>query len=331
MGILADNYKYEDDYANEGSGGYELFHGTWQSFLRNINPSMIARVKSVESEDADDSRVAEEHEWYKEEQFDNWQYSGTNESWASMTRDLPDPVSLIQKLDDDGIEWLTLNNSKSWDEPKDIGKKKYEYKLLKHDVYWATDAILVKQQDKEKAIQSLDGRNLWDGVELPTNDWQYLVNREKYWSPAYKDVYRDRQGWANSIDGLDVPYYYSCEQACGHIEDDQSCTINKYSIPCRLLFEGMGMEYDSHDGQYLDKDGNLVALTYGYNQILVKKEPLLRFLKQSGLAILWIVRGEKRVYISGGMGCQCVYAPCGVYYLDNNNVPEGILRTYKRV
>ena len=57
MGILADNYKYEDDYANEGSGRYELFHGTWQSFLRNINPSMIARVKSIESEDADDSRV----------------------------------------------------------------------------------------------------------------------------------------------------------------------------------------------------------------------------------------------------------------------------------
>ena len=331
MGILADNYKYEDDYANEGSGGYELFHGTWQSFLRNINPSMIARVKSVESEEADDSRVAEEHEWYNEEQFDNWKYSGTNESWASMIKDLPDPVSLIQKLDDDGIEWLTLNNSRSWDEPKDIGKEKYEYKLLKHDVYLAADAILVKQQDKEKAIQSLDGRDLWDGVELPTDDWQYLVNREKYWSPAYKDVYRDRQGWTNSIDGLDVPYYYSYEQACGHIEDDQSGTINKYSIPCRLLFEGMGMEYDSHDGQYLDKDGNLVALTYGYNQILVKKEPLLRFLKQSELAILWIVRGEKRVYISGGKGCQCIYAPCGVYYLDNNNVPEGVLRTYKRV
>lgn len=331
MGILADNYKYEDDYANEGSGGYELFHGTWQSFLRNINPSMIARLKSIESEDADDSRVEEEHEWYNEEQFDNWEYSGTSESWASMIRDLPDPVSLIQKLDDDGIEWLTLNNSRSWDEPKDIGKEKYEYKLLKHDVYLAADAILLKQQDKEKAIQSLDGRDLWDGVNLPTDDWQHLVNREKYWSPAYKDVYRDRQGWENSIDGLDVPYYYSYEQACGHIEDDQSGTINKYSIPCRLLFEGMGMEYDSHDGQYLDKDGNLVALTYGYNQILVKKEPLLRFLKQSGLVILWIVRGEKRVYISGGMGCQCLYAPCGVYYLDDNNVPEGILRTYKRV
>lgn len=331
MGILADNYKYEDDYANEGSGGYELFHGTWQSFLRNINPSMIVRVKNVDSEDADDDREEEVQKWYMEEQFDNWEYSGTNESWASMVKDLPDPVSLIQKLDDDGIEWLALNNSRRWDEPKDIGKEKHEYKLLKHDVYLAADAILVKQQDIEKAIQSLDGRVLWDGVNLPSDDWQYLVNREKYWSPAYKDVYRDRQGWSNSINGLDIPYYYSCEQACGHIEDDKSGTISKYSIPCRLLFEGMGMEYDSHDGHYLDKDGNLLALTYGYDQILVKKEPLLQFLDQSGLSILWIVRGEKRVYINGGIGCQCVYAPCGVYYLDDNNIPEGVLRTYKRV
>ena len=331
MGILADNYKYLDDYANEGSGGFELFHGTWQSFLRNINPSMIARLKSADSEDANDTREVEEQKWYKDEQFNNWEFFGTYESWASMIRDLPDPVSLIQKLDDDDIEWLTLNNSRSWDEPKGLGKEKYEYKLLRHDVYLAADAILVKQQDKEKAIRSLDGRNLWDGVELPTDDWQWLVNREKYWSPAYKDVYRDQQGWSNSIDGLDVPYIYSCEQACGHIEGDSSGTISKYSIPCRLLFEGLGMEYDSHDGQYLDNEGNLVALTYGFDQILVKKEPLLRFLEQSGLAILWIVRGEKRVYISGGMGCQCIYAPCGVYYLDENNIPEGVLKTYKRV
>lgn len=331
MGILADNYKYKDDYANIGSGGYELFHGTWQSFLRNINPSMIARVLSDDSKVADDSREEEEQKWFNEEQFNNWEFSGSGELWASMTKDLPDPVSFIQKMDDDGVEWLTLNNSRSWDEPKEIGKKKHEYKLLKHDVYLAADAILVKQQDKEKAIHSLAGKILWDGVELPTDDFQSLVNREKYWSPAYKDVYRDRQGWSDSIDGLDVPYIYSCEQACGHIEDDRSGTISKYSIPCRLLFEGMGMEYGSHDGQYLDKEGNLVALSYGYDQILVKKEPLLRFLEQNGLTILWIVRGEKRVYTSGGIGCQCVYAPCGVYYLDDNENPEGVLNSYKRV
>ena len=91
------------------------------------------------------------------------------------------------------------------------------------------------------------------------------------------------------------------------------------------------MGYAARDGQYIDKNGDIIAITYGYDQILVKKDPLLSFLDHSGLAILWIVRGEKRVYVSGGMGCLCEYAPCGIYYLDGNNNPVGVLKTYKRV
>ena len=330
MGILSDNYKFEDNYANEGSGGYELFHGTWQSYLRNINPSMIAREKVVdpESSDNDDPR---EQNWYQEETFDNWEYNGSDEAWASLIRDLPDPISMIQKVDDSGTEWLTLNNSKSWDEPKDIGKEKYEYKLKRHDACLYVDAIILKREDLEQAIKALDGRNLWGAVEFPSDDWQNLVNREKYWSPAYKDVYRNKTDWSDTIDGLNVPFIFATEKACGHIEDDQSGTISKYSIPCKRLFEGLGMDYDAHDGQYIDNKGITIAITYGYDQILVKKAPLLEFLEQNWLTILWIVRGEKRVYISGGMGCLCEYDPCGVYYLDDNNNPRGELKTYKRV
>ena len=330
MGILSDNYKFEDDYANEGSGGYELFHGTWQSYLRNINPSMVAREKVVdpESSDNDDPR---EQNWYQEETFDNWEYNGSDEAWASLIRDLPDPISMIQKVDDSGTEWLTLNNSKSWDEPKDIGKEKYEYKLKRHDACLYVDAIILKREDLEQAIKALDGRNLWGAVEFPSDDWQNLVNREKYWSPAYKDVYRNKTDWSDTIDGLNVPFIFATEKACGHIEDDQSGTISKYSIPCRRLFEGLGMDYDAHDGQYVDNKGNTIAITYGYDQILVKKAPLLEFLEQNGLTILWIVRGEKRVYVSGGMGCLCEYDPCGIYYLDGSKNPIGTLETYKRV
>ena len=91
------------------------------------------------------------------------------------------------------------------------------------------------------------------------------------------------------------------------------------------------MGYAAHDGQYVDNNGEIVAITYGYDQILVKKEPLLSFLDQSGLAILWLVRGEKRVYVSGGMGCLSEYDPCGIFYLDVDNNPTGVLKTYKRV
>lgn len=331
MGILSDNFKYEDEYANNGRGGYELFHGAWQSYLRNINPSLIARDKSIESEAIEDQIENGANAWYKDETYDNWDYIGSDELWSSMIKDLPDPISFIQKVDDDGTEWLTLNNSRSWDEPKDIGKEKYQHKLKRHDVSMFADAILVNQQDEEKAIFSLDNRDLWDGIEIPTDDWQYLINREKFWSPAYQDVYRSDQDKTGFIKGLDVPYTYSCEQACGHIEGDKSGTINRYSIPCRAIFEGLGMDYNSDDCQYIDENGELVAISYGYDQILVKKAPLLNFLKRNRLAILWIVRGEKRVYVSGGMGCICDYSPCGVYHLDCNNNPKGELKMYKRV
>ena len=327
MGILADNYRFEDDYANEGSGGYEVFHGTWQSFLRNINPSMIAREREIDDELPEEA----EQKWYEEETFDNWDYDGSDESWTSLVRDLPDAASMIQKLDDEGTEWLTLNNSKNWDEPKDIGKEKHQYKLKRHDACLYIDAILLKNENVKQAIESLDNRNLWGSVDVPSDDWQYLINREKFWSPAYKDVYRNKTDWSDTIDGLNVPFIFATEKACGHIEGDQSSTISKYSIPCRRLFEGLGMDYDAHDGQYIDKKGNTIAITYGYDQILVKKAPLLEFLEQNGMTILWIVRGEKRVYVSGGIGCLCEYDPCGIFYLDDGKNPVGILKTYKRV
>ena len=99
-------------------------------------------------------------------------------------------------------------------------------------------------------------------MEFPSDDWQNLVNREKYWSPAYKDVYRNKTDWSDTIDGLNVPFIFATEKACGHIEDDQSGTISKYSIPCRRLFEGLGMDYDAHDGQYVDKKGNTIAKSF---------------------------------------------------------------------
>lgn len=331
MGILADNYKFKDDNANEGFGGYEVFHGTWQHYLRNINPSMVAREKVADADSPDNNEDVGEQKWYEEERYDNWEYSGTDEAWASMIKDLPDPVLMIQKVDDEGTEWLSLNNSKSWDEPKDIGKEKHEYKLKRHDACLYVDAVLLKKEDVEQAINDLDNRNLWGSVDVPNDDWQNLVNREKYWSPAYQDVYRNKEDWTDTIEGLNVPIIFSTEKACGHIEDDQSGTMSRYSIPCRRLFEGLGMDYDAHDGQYIDKKGKLIALTYGYDQILVKKVPLLDFLEKNGLTLLWLVRGEKRVYVSGGMGCLCEFDPCGIYYLDSDKNPQGVLKTYKRV
>ena len=330
LGVLSDNYKFEDGYADKGYGAYDFFHGTWQSFLRNINPSMIARDKTISLELLDCCSDVEEKKWYDDE-YSNWNYSGTDDSWISLIEDLPDPVYMIQKLDDEGVEWLSLNNSLSWNQPKELGKDVYEHDLKRHDAALFIDAILLKKDDLEQAILDLQGKNLLGTFNVPSDDWQYLINREKFWSPAYKDVYRSRKEWQAPSDLITVPFIYSSEMACGNIEGDKSGTISKYSIPCKTIFDGLRMEYDSRDGQYIDKDGNIVAITYGYDQILVKKTPLVNFLEENGLTILWVVRGEKRIYMSGGLGCLSENNPCGIYYLNSNMNPEGFLNMYKRV
>lgn len=331
MGVLTDNYKFESDYARAGQGGYELYHGTWQSFLRNINPSMITRKAQNEAQFEDSNNKVQRGWWSEGANFSNWDDTSSHEEWTSLVKDLPAPSSIIQKIDEKGKQWLTLHCINSWDEPKIIGEEKYAHKLTKRDVFLSAYAILVKKDDLTKAVKDLSGRNLWEGIELREDSWQYLFNREKYWSPAYKDVYRHDIDHYDSIKGLSVPFMYSSEKACGHIERDKSGTIEKYSIPCRFLFEELGMCYDSIDGRYVDSEGNLIALTFGTEEIMIKKEPLIQCVKRNNMELLWIVRGEKRIYMSSGMGCLSEYNPCGVYYLDEYDNPTGELKTYKRV
>ena len=324
MGILSDNYKYK---TIDGYGGYGLFNGAWQSYIRNINPSMIIREKIIKQELLD---VNNKSEWYNEDEFNNWRYNYSDDIWASMINDIPDPIYMIQKNDDNGEEWLALDNQKNWDEPKEIGKEVYSSKTIRHYLYMSVEALIVKQQDVENMVKHLEGKNLWTHFDYYPDYSHHLLNREKYWSPAYKDECKNNKEWL-CFDELKVEYIYAFEKACAHIEADKSGTINQYGIPCRMLFEGMEMKYDAKDGQYIDENGNLLAVTYGNEQILVKKDVLLSFLSKNSLSILWLVKGEKRVYMTGGLGCMYEYMPCGVYYLDENNNPNGILKTYKRV
>ena len=72
MGVLTDNYKFESDYARAGQGGYELYHGTWQSFLRNINPSMITRKAQNEAQFEDSNNKVQRGWWSEGANFSNW-------------------------------------------------------------------------------------------------------------------------------------------------------------------------------------------------------------------------------------------------------------------
>ena len=104
-----------------------------------------------------------------------------------MINDIPDPIYMIQKNDDNGEEWLALDNQKNWDEPKEIGKEVYSSKTIRHYLYMSVEALIVKQQDVENMVKHLEGKNLWTHFDYYPDYSHHLLNREKYWSPAYKD------------------------------------------------------------------------------------------------------------------------------------------------
>lgn len=327
IGILSDNYKFENKYSYFNENKYEYFNGPWETYLRNINPSIITR-KVATDENIDSNS---EKWWLTGVDYNNWQHINNDEDWASLLKDLPDPINMIQTYDKESEAWFALGNHRSWIEPKTIGEEEFSHKTIKHSISLSIDAILVRRKDLTDTIRDLSNKNLWEEIDLPTDGYNDLFNREKYWSPAYKDIYRNRSKWLNDIKGLSKPCMFSWESACGNISNDISGTIKTYAIPCMEIFNGLKMDYALSDGAFVDKTGRLVAISFDEEQVFVRKATLIEFLKKRGLEIVWIVRGEKRAYMIGGIGCISEYNPCGVYYIDRDNNPIGELKTYKRV
>ena len=327
IGILSDNYKFENKYSYFNENKYEYFNGPWETYLRNINPSIITR-KVATDENIDSNS---EKWWLTGVDYNNWQNFDNEEDWTSLLKDIPDPINMIQMYDMESEAWFALGNYRNWIEPKTLGEEEYSYKIKKRSLSMSVDALLVRKKDLTDCIRDLSNKNLWEELDLPTFGYNDLFNREKYWSPAYKDIYRERSKWLNNIKGLSKPCMFSWEPACGNISNDMSGTIKSYGIPCLKIFDGLEMVYSSNDGYMVDKSGRIVAISFDEEQIFVRKTALIEFLRKSRLEIVWVLRGEKRVYMTGGMGCISEYNPCGVYYLDRDNNPAGELKTYKRV
>ena len=119
--------------------------------------------------------------------------------------------------------------------------KKFSEKVVgrKKQIQYLIQAYIIKKEDKEKIINYLKDKSFW-GRWMPekNEDTSSLINREKFWSPAYMELCDDIDEW-QIIDGTKYKVIVACEPAKGLIEGDLSGTNDTYMIPCRLIFKGM--------------------------------------------------------------------------------------------
>lgn len=322
MAMLSDNYKLKDGWSSYDK--YDFYKGAWQLYLRNIDPSYIKKNNDVEEEEEID--LAQNKEWWREENYDKWNYPDSE--WVKTIADLVEPKTIIEKTDNNNEEWLHLQYFVDWFEPKKIGLDRYEGR--RKQIHYIIQGLLVKKTDKKRIINYLNNQNFW-GRWLPENrdDNSTLINREKFWSPAYIDTYGKNKRFWETIQDTNYKVIVATESANGGIEGDKSGANQSYNIPCKYIFNKMNLQYAPVDGNLQNCNNEIVSMNSTPSGVLIRKKDFIQFLDANNLDIVWTLLGEKFSFDNNQNEESYFKVPCGVYYLENSEL-KGEIKMYDR-
>lgn len=324
MAVIGDNYKIERG-SNWGRE-YEFYKGTWQSFLRDIDPISITKTNEEDEDEFDEEDI--ERFWYSKVEYNYWNES--NSDWSKSIKDLPNPKDVLIKKDDKGSEWVYLDYYTTWKEPKSFGEERYHSK--RKDLHYLIQGYLVKNEEKNDLVKYLENKsffNLW--MPQKGDSYSELFNREKFWAPAYLDSNQEtvwseiRDKTTGKIQKQKV--MIATTSAKGSISEDKSGANINYDIPCKTLFEGLKLEYSSIDGDFVNEKGEKIVTNICGNGTLVRKEEFMSYLDENSLSIIWTVLGEK--IAENESGGYHFLVPCGVFYIEDD-VFKGELKMYER-
>src|SRR6218665_878624 len=131
-------------------------------------------------------------------------------------------------------------------------------------------------------------------------------SREFFWSPAYVGNQRDSHeeiDWEDIVDRkarkvigtvacTTLPFAWTAG-----VDESKESSIRFYK-PSRLLHEILDLKYSPAEGELLGEDGKIFAFDPGTTQaclscLVVRKDELLKALKENSLNMFWTVLGGK--------------------------------------
>lgn len=320
LSMLTDHYKINNSWSLDNK--YDFYKGTWQLHLRNIDPAYITKNK----EEHEDDIVKLNKEWWEDDEYNLWNYPDSE--WVKTVDDLIDPKQIIEKKDAANKRWLQLQYYVTWNEPKKIGVDRYEGR--RKQIFFLIQGLLVRKSHKKRIIKYLENKSFW-GSWLPENsdNFSNLINREKFWSPAYKDEYKSNRRYWDTIQDTNLKVIISTEPANSGIEKDKSGANQSYNIPCKYIYEKMNLQYSPVDGNLEDASGEIIVTNSNPSGVLIRKKEFVQFLEENNLDVIWTVLGEKLSFDNNRNEKSYFKVPCGVYYLDDLEI-KGKLKMYDR-
>jgi len=332
---VTDNCKKQSRYQNDQEGN-SPYQGPWEPFVRDIDPTLL--IKRTGYLQKDKKNIL--YWWEKNYKFN---YDSSIGDWLTNTTELSVFKSIIKAKDEKDNSWLLIQAYPNWAEDRKIGEK--EWSIEKKEIWIHVRSYICNKDDMPKIIKWAKKQN-FSGRWMPENiDKHVLFFRESYWSPAYKYCVEENYD-GNLVDiWEEIKDNKTCKIIASVIIPTEEYTWEKdtdYSIddtfniivPSKYLFNNLKMKYGDVEGEYFDNEHNLIcynpSVKYNSKQyLLIREEPLLKFLKENELEIFWTILGEKQILGGDFKGFHGRLDFSGVYHLNNDGSISSSIHTFR--
>ena len=275
------------------------YNGPWQIQKRDIDPTIGIRKNSDLF--SDHSRV---NKWWQPYNFpfgEIWDFSEQLE-FLWNERKLPEFRKFLQvKESVTQNKWTVLRGF--WiEDQKELNSNP---NLARLECWFRINALFVSKDALAVADEEYRGRMLSDPhiITIPSTDFQGFLG-EYPWHPVYSLI----SGWQNtdSFGNSNLPMYFSPVSAYeweigGSVEDFSLDSSLSFYLPAKELVEDMSLKrIVSDDGSWGNDEGEIFKdpslVESGPSYALIRSQQFDEWLDKKGLAILWLVGGEKQLF-----------------------------------
>lgn len=322
MGMLADNFQYKDDNWFDPLDHYT---GPWEPHIRDIDPSLL-----IQNDEHIDQSIPLKT-WKTEKCIvKDWHDQVDDLKWLRMRKDIPNPLSVIDVVDDNLGKWLLLKAHLHWQMPTPPEEEKYDDPT--RDVLLLIKSCLVRKSDIPK-VTSWWRNKRQKGNWMPESGSFYHIFIGEYpYSYAYECSKGTKDEWVNDEDSktnLNVPMLITDD--CYSNEFTLDCSYERtridINLPCATIVKDLGLNQKFVDGRFYLGDKLVTSplsifCESGISGLLFDKMTLSDYLNTKGYTIIWSLFGEKR-FIARSNRSPGMLEINGMYWLNDQSDLEG--------
>ncbi|QIL40613.1 hypothetical protein G7074_15865 [Pedobacter sp. HDW13] len=264
------------------------YNGPWEPYVRDIDPTFLENPEK-----------AKIHLDFDVPDFAVWK-DVPDPEWMSSHRYAFDPLSVISFKENNKpeIEWLALEANESYSSSNKSGA--FDFSTPYKDFYYQLRSYLVAEDSYYSITNRLMTEDFMGRWMPEAHTVHELLNREFYWSPAFKDFIKENPEWRN----IQVNRKYIGSVAPTAIDflweeefDNSKDQVTNFHKPSMELFKALELEYGQEEGEFVNSKGEVVCFDPhvrhdSKSRLLVERKILEKQLKKKGLRIFWTVLGK---------------------------------------